>query len=206
MSFSNTSTGSKPADPYTDKNQDNATTAEKIEGFEKFVTSAKYGMMTTHDTSSDKLVSRCMAVADTEVGGIDLLFFTNTESHKTDELEKNPTTNIGFLNSSGEWASVSGKAEIVTERSLIKQHYKSTLKAWMGDLGDGKHDGSENDPRIGIIRVKTQTVVYSISHKTAIGMAVEVAKGTITGETAGVNKLREITETDVLQWRSTHTK
>ena len=43
-------------------------------------------MMTTRDASSGKLVSRCMAVAAKESGGIDLLFHTNTESHKTDEI------------------------------------------------------------------------------------------------------------------------
>ncbi|KAG7099938.1 hypothetical protein E1B28_001731 [Marasmius oreades] len=204
MSFSNTSTGSKPSDPYTSKNTDDATTDQKIKGLEKFVTSCKYGMMTTHDTSSSKLVSRCMAIAATENGGVDLLFFTNTESHKTDELQKNNAINIAFINSSGEWASVSGDAEVLTDRSLVKKHYTPTLKAWVGDLQDGKHDGSENDPRIGVIRVKTQTVTYAVSNKTFIGAAVEIAKGAVTGDTANVNKLREISEDEIQTWRSLH--
>jgi hypothetical protein len=74
----------------------------------------------------------------------------------------------------------------------------------VGDLGDGKHDGSENDPRIGIIRVKMETATYAITDKTLIGRVVEVAKGTVTGETASVNKLREINESEVQQWRSSH--
>jgi hypothetical protein len=71
-------------------------------------------------------------------------------------------------------------------------------------LGDGKHDGSKNDPRIGIIRVKTDTATYAITDKTFLGRAAEVAKGTVTGEPASVNKLREITQNEVLQWRATH--
>jgi general stress protein 26 len=134
------------------------------------------------------------------------LFHTNTESHKTDELNKDPNTNISFLNSSGEWASVSGIAEIVTDRSLIKKHYSPTLKAWLGDLGDGIHDGSENDPRIGIIRVKTVTVTYSIASKNFISRAADVAQGTLTGKMPPINKLREISESEVQQWRSTHGK
>jgi hypothetical protein len=72
----------------------------------------------------------------------------------------------------------------------------------MGDLGDGKHDGGPDDPRIGIIRVKTQFATYSISHKSAIGRTAEIAQGTLTGKAAVVNKLREITEEDVRTWRA----
>ena len=96
-----------------------------------------------------------MFLSRKESGGIDLLFFTNTESHKTDELKSDPHVNISFLDSSGQWASLAGLATIETDRNLVKQHYNISLKAWLGDLGDGTHDGSENDPRIGVIRVKT---------------------------------------------------
>lgn len=62
-SFSNTDTGSKPADPYKAANKDEPGIEEKFTALDKFITSRKFGMMTTHDTSSGKLVSRCMAVA-----------------------------------------------------------------------------------------------------------------------------------------------
>lgn len=139
-----------------------------------------------------------------ESGGVDLIFHTNTESHKTDELHSDPHVNISFLNSSGEWASISGVTEIITERSVVKKYYKPTLKAWVGDLGDGVHDGSENDPRIGIIRVKMVSATYSIATKGTIGQVLDVAQGTVTGKTAHVNKLRELSEADVKSWRSTH--
>jgi len=90
----------------------------------------------------------------------------------------------------------------VTDRDLVKKHYSPQLKAWLGDLGDGIHDGGENDPRIGIIRVKMVTSHYSISSKNIIGRVAEVAQGTMTGKPAAVNKLREISESDVESWRS----
>ena len=49
--------------------------------------------------------------------------------------------NIAFLNNSSEWASISGEASILTDRESVRKHYSSALKAWIGDLGDGKHDG-----------------------------------------------------------------
>lgn len=65
-SFSNTDTGSKPADPYKEASKDEPSTLqEKIETVTQFISSCKFGMMTTRDASSDKLVSRCMAVAAT---------------------------------------------------------------------------------------------------------------------------------------------
>lgn len=206
-SFSNTDTGSKPADPYKEANKDEPSTLqEKIETVTQFISSCKFGMMTTRDASSDKLVSRCMAVAATESGGIDLLFFTNTESHKTDELQADPHVNIAFLDSSssnGEWASLAGIATIETDRNLVKQHYSSSLKAWLGDLGDGTHDGSENDPRIGIIRVKTGSVTYAVA-RNLLGRVAGMARGAVTGEVAAPVKLREVTEGEVSQWRASH--
>lgn len=55
-----------------------------------------------------------------------------------------------------------------------------------------------------MIRVKAETATYSISNSTMLGFAVEVAKGAITGQPANVNKLREITESEISQWRSSH--
>ncbi|KAL2060951.1 hypothetical protein VTL71DRAFT_9003 [Oculimacula yallundae] len=204
MSFSNTDTGSKTADPYTAKNKDETSIKEKVEDLAEFAKSCKFGMMTTRDAKSGALVSRCMALAAQETGGIDLIFHTNTESGKTDEIDSDSHINISFLNSSGEWASVSGKASIVTDRDTVKKYYSPALKAWLGDLGDGKHDGSENDPRIGVIRVKASTATYAVVRKNALGRAAEMAQGVITGKAPAVNKLREISEQEVATWRSSN--
>ncbi|KAI1445781.1 hypothetical protein F5Y02DRAFT_101239 [Annulohypoxylon stygium] len=205
--FSNTDTGDKPSGPYYEKNVDNdVTLKEKVETLVKFVSSCKFGMMTTHDVVSGKLVSRCMAIAGKEGGDIDLTFTTNTESHKTDELKADKHTNISFCDSSGQWASFAGNVSIETDRNVVKKFYSPTLKAWLGDLGDGVHDGSADDPRIGVLRVKTSSVTYAITDKTLVGRMAEVAKGTITGEAAQVNKLREISEGEVRQWRATAAK
>ncbi|ORY58051.1 uncharacterized protein BCR38DRAFT_353308 [Pseudomassariella vexata] len=203
-SFSNTDTGNKTADPYTAVNKDEASLDVKVETLTNFITSAKFGMMTTRDPSSGKLISRCMALAGKEAGGLDLLFVTNTESHKTDELKADSHINISFLDSSGQWASIAGTSSIETGHDQVKKLYSPALKAWLGDLGDGKHDGSENDPRIGVIRVKTDSVTYAVTDKTFVTRAVEVAKGAVTGEVASVNKLREISESEVQQWRAVH--
>jgi hypothetical protein len=90
----------------------------------------------------------------------------------------------------------------VTDREAVRKYYSPTLKAWMGDLEDGKHDGGPEDPRIILIKVKALTAQYAISKKTMIGSAIEVAKGAITGEAASVNKLRHLSEGELQQWRA----
>jgi len=202
MSFSNTDTGDKTADPYKAKNFDDASIQDKIEGFSEFVAACKFGMMTTRDGSSGALVSRCMALAAQEAGGIDLIFHTNTESGKTSDIDSDPHTNISFLNSSGEWASVSGTSTILTDRAVVKKYYSPALKAWLGDLGDGKHDGGPEDPRIGVIRVSANTATYAVVRKNAISRGVEIAQGLVTGKAASVNKLREISQQEIETWRS----
>lgn len=201
--FSNTSTGDAPADPYKAANKDEASLEQKVTDFVNFATDTKFGMMTTRDADAGDLISRAMAIAGTETGGVDLLFHTNTESHKTDEISSDSHINIAFINSSGDWASVSGQSSIVTDRELVKKTYSPALKAWLGDLGDGKHDGSENDPRIAIIRVKAKSITYAVSNRSAIGRIAQVAESVVTGSPAQVNKLREITASEIQQWRST---
>jgi general stress protein 26 len=106
------------------------------------------------------------------------------------------------LTPSGEWASISGHAAIVTDRAVVEKHYSPGLKAWLGDLGDGVHDGSPQDPRIVVIRVEAKTAQYAISRRSVIGGAIELAKGIAKGEAPQVNKLRQLDEEDLQQWRS----
>ena len=134
-----------------------------------------------------------------EGGGLDLLFHTNTESGKTDDLKSDPKINIAFLNPTGEWASISGEAEIVTDRDTVRKYYTPSLKAWLGDLEDGKHDGGPEDPRIGMIKVNAKMATYAIATGTTLGRGFEVVKGSLTGSAAKVNKLREISEEEVQQ-------
>ncbi|KAL6715207.1 BLI-3 blue-light-inducible Bli-3 protein [Lecanora helva] len=200
MSFSNTEVpGDKPADPYKAVNKSEPELKEKVQDLVSFIESCKFGMMTTRIGSSGLLTSRCMALAAKENGGVDLLFHTNTESGKTDDLKSDPKINIAFLNPTGEWASISGEADIVTDREVVRKYYSPTLKAWLGDLEDGKHDGGPEDPRIGVIKVKSITATYAIATGSMLGRGADIIKGTLTGAAPNVNKLREISEQELQQ-------
>jgi hypothetical protein len=63
MSFSNADTGSKPSDPYKQKNLEDASLKDKVEDLITFAEKCKFCMMTTRIADSGMLVSRCMALA-----------------------------------------------------------------------------------------------------------------------------------------------
>jgi general stress protein 26 len=137
-----------------------------------------------------------------EGNGVDLIFHTNTESGKTDDLDAHPDINVAFINSTGEWASFSGHASVEVDRAKVREHYSPALKAWLGDLGDGKHDGGPEDPRVGLIKVNAKTITYATSRKNYIASTVEVIKGAVTGETPAVNKLRHVSQSEIQQCKS----
>lgn len=126
------------------------------------------------------------------------MFSTNTESGETDDLASDSNTNIAFLNSSdGSWASVAGKSPVVTDRTLVEKHYSVALKAWVGDLGDGVHDGGPKDPGIGVLLVHAKSITRALATGTTLGRMAEVAKGTVTGAAPRVNKLVSITPEEI---------
>ncbi len=127
------------------------------------------------------------------------LFHSNTESGKTDDLDSDNDVNLAFLTPSGEWASISGRSTITTDRETVRKYYSPALKAWLGDLGDGTHDGGPEDPRICVIKVKAVTAQYAVSKRTYVGQMAQVAKGIATGDSPDVNKLRYLSEEEIQQ-------
>ena len=144
------------------------------------------------------LLSPCVQ----ENNDIDLVFHANYESGKTDDLKSDSDINLGFLNSVGEWASISGKADVVLDRAEVKKYYSEGLKAWIGDLGDGKHDGGPDDPRICLIKVRAVTAQYAISQKGMVGSAIQFAKGVGRGDAPTLNKLRYLSKEEIEQCKS----
>lgn len=86
---------------------------------------------------------------------------------------------------------------------MVERYYNPILKAWLGDLGDGKHDGSASDPRLGLIRVRINTATFSQSGKNLLARAADVVHGAVTGQPAQVSKLCEITDGEINNWRAT---
>lgn len=90
--------------------------------------------------------------------GPDFLFLANAHSQKFKDIEANKEVNVSFQDTkSQDWISVSGTATTASNSDpRIKEVWSRGAAAWFGDVGDGVHDGSAEDPRMSLIEVKAK--------------------------------------------------
>ncbi|KPI37833.1 Protein bli-3 [Cyphellophora attinorum] len=185
-------------DPSVAKQWDNETPmSEQVSDLYSLIDSLKLCMFTTTRPNVGP-VSRAMALA--KRSGPDLLFLANTHSDKFSDLDSKKTVLVTFSDSTSKgWVSITGEATTVDNSDpRIKDIYSPTVSAWFGDLGDGKHDGSYNDPRMALIEVKTTYVSYWKKTTGTLGFLKEVGQAALTGSVAQPGLSRRL-EGDVLE-------
>ena len=188
---------SSKTDPSVSKQYDDETPkSQQITEFYNFVDGKKIGLLTTIRPDIGP-VSRSMAIAKRV--GPDFLFLANAHSRKFQDIESSKNVQITFQDSSNQdWASVTGTATTASNSDpRIKDLWSSGTKAWFGDLGDGVHDGSAEDPRMTLIEVKASYVVYWLHQVGALGFVKEVGVAALTGKVANTGVTRELVESDI---------
>ena len=184
------------ADNTTEKNRDDATPVDKkLDDLYKLIDGIEVAMFTTR-RADGQLVSRPMQ-AQKRNDHADLWFVTDIESHKLDELQHDAHVNLGFYKDrTREWVSVAGTARISQDRELIREVYQPDWRAWFGDEG-GERDGGPGDPRLALVLVQAQSVIYSITTKPQPLVLFEVAKGILTGTPPDVSDIRQMGEREL---------
>ena len=184
------------ADKTTDKNRDDATpTGKKLDDLYKLIDGIEVAMFTTRRPDG-QLVSRPMQVQERRTG-TDLWFMTNYESHKLDELANDPHVNLAFYKDrTREWVSVSGTAVVSRDKRLIHEMYKPDWRAWLGDQG-GERDGGPDDPRIALVLVEAQSVIYSKQDRPTPVVLFEIARAMVTGDPPKVADLRSLDDAEI---------
>jgi general stress protein 26 len=179
----------------SDRNRDNAPLGKKLEDLYDLIEGIEIAMFTTRRPDG-QLVSRPMAT-QTQAEGTDLWFVTDIESNKLDELESDPNVNLSYYKDrTREWVSVSGTATISQDREAIRELYQKDWKAWFGDQG-GERDGGPEDPRLALILVDIQSVVYLKVDKPAPVVLFQVAKGMLTGTPPNVGAERRLSGAEI---------
>lgn len=137
------------------------------------------------------LVSRPMATQKRNPVA-DLWFVTDIESNKIDELDDHPRINLSYFSTkSYEWVSVSGTATISTDRATIRELYQPDWKAWFGALDDVR-DGGPDDPRLALILVNAENVIYMKQEKSKPVVLFELIKGMVTGERPDLGEVKSV--------------
>lgn len=136
--------------------------------------------------------------------GPDFLFLANKHSRKFQDLDQNKEVQITFQDSkTQDWISVSGTATTTSNSDpRIKDVWSQATRAWFGDLGDGKHTGGPEDPRMTLIEVKSKYISYYKTEVGTLGFVKEVVGAAVTGGVADTGKLRELNEQDIEKARS----
>jgi general stress protein 26 len=164
--------------------------SKKIEELYDLIEEIETAMFTTR-RSDGRLVSRPMATQKREPVA-DLWFVTDVESHKVDELEQDPNVNLGYFDTkSWEWVSVSGTVRVSTDREQIRALYQPDWKAWFGEI-DEVRDGGPDDPRLALLLVDVDSVIYMKRTASKPMVLFEVAKGMITGSRPDVGETRRV--------------
>lgn len=130
--------------------------------------------MLTTMTDSGQHVSRPMAVQEADFDG-DLWFFAYEDSDKVRQLRAHPAVNVSLSNQEqSEWTSISGRAEVVQDRSKMEQLYSPALKVWFPDGLD--------TPGVTLIRVHADSAEYWDSPASTTKKLVGAIRAALTND------------------------
>jgi len=147
---------------------------ESIKKVNDLIKDVQIAMLTTID--GGVLRSRPMQTQEAEFNG-DLWFFTSTDTHKTDEIEKDARVNVSYASpASNTYVSVSGTASLVSDKEKIEELWNPILKAWFPKGLD--------DPTLILLKVSVEQAEYWDSTSSTVVQIVGFVKALVTGERA----------------------
>ena len=188
-------------DPSVQKQYDNETPKDQQwKELYEMIDGKKISILSTYREGVGP-VGRSMVIA--KRSGPDILYLANKHSRKFSDLDKNKEVQITLQDSkTQDWISISGKATTTSnDDPRIKELYTSTISAWFGDLKDGTHDGTWKDPRMTLIEVKSNYIVYWKKEVSTVGFMKEVGQAALMGSVAQTGAHREFSEKEIQQER-----
>jgi len=143
-------------------------------------------MLSTIDSEGD-IHSRPMSLNGEIDNQGNLWFFTSSNSLKAHEIEGMPKVNASFANpDDNQYVSISGKAEIVSDRAKIKELWKPIYKAWFPD-GPEQAD-------VALLKLQVEKAEYWDSPSSTVAQVLSFVSAIVTGKQveAGENKKLEM--------------
>lgn len=136
------------------------------------------GMLVTR-TEGDGMRGRPMALAQTEPDGT-LWFFTNRNSGKIDEIEKDSHVAV-TMQSNTKFVSLSGRASPIADRDKIASLWRTEWKVWF--------PGGKEDAGIILLRIEVAFGEYwDNSGISGIKYLIEAGKALMTGSRPDVEQ------------------
>ncbi len=105
-----------------------------IRQIDELVNEFEVAMLITESLDGD-LRGRPMAIAGHDKGSV-LYFLTRADDEKMQEILARPSISV-VMQKEGQYLSISGRARVETDLSLIDQHWSAAARLW---FPDGKND------------------------------------------------------------------
>ena len=135
--------------------------------------------MLVTQSENGALAARPMMIAQVDNDG-DMWFATDQNSGKVDDILSHPDVCVTLADGS-DFASVTGKGEVVVDRRRIKELWSEPWRAWFPE--------GPNDPRIALIHVHAATgEFWSNSGANRAKYLFEAAKAYISGHRPNVGE------------------
>jgi general stress protein 26 len=118
--------------------------------------------------------TRPMATTDVDDYG-NLWFFSSASSDKNDEIENNDIVQLIYAkNSNSHFLTITGKAEIIKDKSKVEELWNPMVKAW---FPEGK-----DDPDLSLIKIVPQDAYYWDTPHGKMVTLLKIAASAITGK------------------------
>jgi general stress protein 26 len=154
---------------------------EHIEKVRELTEKIDFCMMVTQE-SDGNLRSRPMSTNTIDDEGL-FWFFTREFSGKVEEIERYPVVNLAYSDpSKNRYVSVTGVAEVVTNRAKIEELWDDVLKAWFPKGLD--------DPDLALVKVLPDEAEYWDGSSNKMVRLFKIGKALVTGKSydTGENK------------------
>ena len=90
---------------------------------------------------------------------------------------------------------MSGRARVSNDRARIRELYAPDWRMWFADEG-GEKNGGPDDPRLRLVLVDVESVIYAKKTASRPMALFELAKGFVTGEQPDVLRTEKLGETE----------
>jgi general stress protein 26 len=131
-------------------------------------------VVATRGSGGAPLHARPMAYRAVEGDG-DLWFFSKKDSRKAGEIAADPAVLISFADPRAQhFVSITGRAEIVTDRAVVKEKWSEIYRAWF--------PGGPSDENVVAIRIHAERAEYWDTPTSAVVYAFGYLKAVTTGQ------------------------
>ncbi len=150
--------------------------SDAVDKVHDLIAECRFAMFGTYD-SRGTCHARPMAAVEQDRNAEDeaLWFFTRNPSRKVAEIAADDRVTVDYADPSGNnFVSVTGRAEIVTDRARIDALWTEPMRTWFPEGTD--------DPEIALLRVSMESAEYWDAPSSAMVFAFGYAKARLTGE------------------------